>query len=648
MFRPYSVAPITPITPANILPSLGANNQPVKKMTKEGIVPLGPAPKGGITPSDITLLGGQPVTTSGGQPVTGPPQSLGELPSAINIDAPELDIFYRSEGYPFDFYAGLKDPFMKGNIDENSFLITSKLYDFNQGEAAYLNNAGDPTIGQNPFLNPMTQQPQQLGSVESVKLNVDPNDMQYTDGTDQMLQLQAEYDVNPLTGKPYGDGSLDHSIDGTVLTADGQKGMTVLPPASPGQLEVGDKGIQGPSIDTNIKAPNTLGTPENIEDAAKQELNNKLVSDAMGQEPFDAERYYLFKGTLDTAALMRNMMQEPPPGQYFKRPHLERIRMDRQPYEDARQQVREQGRTSYRGARESLSQMSDFIKMNQAVTAGTQEALSNIGSAEAQQELQVDLQNQQIANQENMMQTEIANQEMGINYQMQAEAQRYKDAMISQQLARIGDTVGAYAMYKNQKEQAMRQEELSKRQTNLVNELQMNWMKYEATKTELASQGYQEAEKKAVNNYIQEQQKALLESDDFKILREEFGDDYDPLTANIRAKKYKMEKQQLDYNQALIDQGIERNKDMDDIAWTEAQEKFEDLKKKTAELAEVVDKDKAIYEAEKAFYDRVRNDFNISGARQNFQTEYLRQAGLPTSSEFIQSVESAIAASRQL
>jgi hypothetical protein len=467
-----------------------------------------------------------------------------------------------------------------------------------------------------------------------------PTDMTNEFGIEMNI---SDYDKQELARLQ--QGMPEQTIDGTVVTAEGQQGMTVLPKINPGQLSTGDKGIQGPSVDTTIQAPTTMAT-EDPQKMVEDTIAEEVTKTAEGQG-FDPNAYYLFKGMLDTGALMRNMMQEPPPGQYLKQPHLERIRMDRTPYVDARQQVKEMGRASYRGARENISQMSDFLKMSQAVTTGTQEQMANITTAEAQQELAVDQQNQQIANQENMMQTDTMNREMAMNYQIQAEAQRYKDSMISHQLARIGDTAGAYAMYQNQKEQAMKQEEIQKKQANLANQMQVNWMKYEATKSELGSEAYAEAERSAINKYIKDQQQALLAEDDFKVLAEEFPDGYDPVNADMNALRYKNIAANVDYRKAQLQEPVKgENENVEDYNNRLAtyEQKMADIEKAEKEAERL----KTIVDAERKFMDRIKSDFDISGQRREFQSSYLEKAGLPTSAEFIQSVESAVDAYRQL
>ena len=434
--------------------------------------------------------------------------------------------------------------------------------------------------------------------------------------------------------------AMEETIDGTEVTATGQKGMTVLPSAKPGMLDVGDKGLTAPT--TTELAP--IGVPTEKEEGLQGALDNKLTGEETG---FNADDYYLAKGMIDAGLFARNLAQGPPPTMSMRKPQLERLRMNRQPYEEARQDIREMSAAAMAGGRQNLSQMSDYLKMSQAITTGTQERLAQVGSAEAQQEMQVDMQNQQIANQETMMETDVLNQEMMQNYQIQQEAQRYRDKALSESVAKVTDTMGAYAMYKNQKEQALRQEEVSKKQANLANEMQLNWMKYEAAKSELSSQGYQEAEKQEINKYIKTQGAKLLGDKDMQILVETFGENYDPTDRDKNYKKYAKELANYEYRME-VNKEPERESYDNEEDFLKDQKTWEDFQKWQPKKQEEIEKMKAIVDAEKLYYEKVQQEFDISGQRKAFQSKYLTEAGLPTTAEFIQSVESAIEASRQI
>lgn len=396
--------------------------------------------------------------------------------------------------------------------------------------------------------------------------------------------------------------------------------------------------LQDPTVDQTVDS--STNTPTN-----KTTQSNTTYSEQPGG--FTPEKYYAFKGLLDAGALFHNMVQGPPPNLSLKLPQMNRIRMDRTPYEQQRTDIERMGQQSYRKLREGISQSSDLMKGLAAVTTGTQEAMRQVGTAEAQQELQVEQANQQIAAQENQMQTQLLNQEQQMNYQLQDQAQKFKDQMISQQLGRIGDTAGAYANYLYNKEQANKATQLFKEQANLVNDIQLKWMQYEVAQKELGTPEYMKAEDKAALQFIQETQNEMLESEKYKDLKEQLGSVKYTDFIN-RAKDY-------DYNQRLIQQAQQKiaqepkrlDSDTDEV-WNQKMDLYTKQKEQYEKMSSAFEQQKALFQKEKEFWEEGRTKFTNSTARQDFRSSYLAERGLPTTAEFSQSIESLMSAARQL
>lgn len=425
----------------------------------------------------------------------------------------------------------------------------------------------------------------------------------------------------------------------------GMLSNTPIPTVTPGQLPVTNAfpTAQGPLPGTQDRqgTPTVTGQPTTEEEQKRQ---------------FSPEDYYGLKGILDMGALMNNIIQAPPPSLQFQMPHFERMRMDRTPFEQMRTEVQQTGRESYRGLREGISQASDLMKGLAAVTSGTQENMANIGSQEAQQKLQVEQTNQQIAMQENQQQSATINQEAQTNYQIQQQAQMFKDQMINEQMANSLSTLGAYTDFINRKEEAAKATELSKNQTTLANDVQVQMLKYAATQNELASSGYQEAETQNMYNYMMNVQKDLYNSPEYAALKEHYGDDYEIRTIDANAQQHKA-------NQALYDtwtkiykgftetpvkgQGAGVDPAETDDMYKLRLDKWNNKKGEYEKMKQIVEGNSKIIDLEQKFYNQLKGSFDKSGERARFQSSYLKEKGLPTTEEYVQTLESLMQSARQ-
>lgn len=392
---------------------------------------------------------------------------------------------------------------------------------------------------------------------------------------------------------------------------------------------------------------------------------------AKGDSKFSPKDYYLAKGLMDTVALFNNMIQPPPPGIAMKLPHSERMRLDRTPYELQRTLAKEAQTQSNRAMREGMSQASDMMKANAASQGVTQDQLRQVGGQEAQAMQSVDQMNQQIANQENMAQTELLNKEAVTNYEIQARAKEAKDANINKQLEQIGNTMGAYAQYMHSKEMSDKITKNYKQQADMSNRLQLAMLEHEMTQKELGSDVYKEAEKKVVNDYIKANKINLLKDPKYSKIVSKYGEDYDPTTIANREQQYQnfktyneqLSKKYGDFKKAPdAPTPIVRVANEKDEDWAAREKQYQtDVTNYQYDVKEYNDA-KAIYDKnvtdvnemkelldeEKKFEQDIMGSYNIADEKKKFQSSYLKERGLPESKDILETVRSMIESYRQM
>jgi hypothetical protein len=260
---------------------------------------------------------------------------------------------------------------------------------------------------------------------------------------------------------------------------------------------------------------------------------------------------------------------------------------------------------------------------------------------------------------DNLFKTEMLNQEAMTNYQMQQQAQQFKDQMVSAQLNRLGDTAGAYSDYVVKKELAQKMTDMSKDQADKGNAIQVAMLKYQAGQNELNSDAYKEAQRQSVNQYINETKTNLLNDPRYSSL----GANYDPLTLDQRENKYKTLEQRLGILSDSHDGFSEESKpiaptrtaDMDDAKWNSVeadykkrQYRWESDKEAYDKYKLELDKAKPVIELEKQFQTELKNAYDISGKRQDFQSDWFKKRGLKTYAEVIEEVETLTNPNRQI
>lgn len=365
---------------------------------------------------------------------------------------------------------------------------------------------------------------------------------------------------------------------------------------------------------------------------------------------FDPERYYMFKGALDSSALFNNMVQETPPPMQFALTKSPRIRQDRTELVNAQEQIKQQTGAMARGMREGMSQASSLMTGYNALASQMGQNLGQVGIAGAQQALQVEQQNQNIAAQEEQQNAGIINQEMATNYQIQQQAQIAKNAAVSNQLARVGDTAGAYAQYKAMKTQSDKIEEHSKTQSNLTNDIQLQMLKYQETQNALSSSNYSEAEDGAVMQHFKDTQESLYNDPKYSALREAFGDNYEPTKISEREAKFKSYESNWNQNLAVWGNFLAppAQGQMNDEQYQNILGQYEAAKASYEKSKPEYDKLVALHKQDKEFYQQLKGSFDTTGTRENFQSNYLKERGLPSSSEYVQSLVTLIESARQL
>jgi hypothetical protein len=580
---------------------------------------------------------GAPLAVIDEKPVLVPPVSLyGEnMPLPEEIKVPPVVPINNQEpftdyGLPYpEVYTdpkNMKYPADAPVLEMPGFRIASTMRKFTPNTN---NNSGDiivdPVSGQ-PMLN-MDKNLQ--GNQE---INVPPSNL-LTQGippaeqTVPLNQQTTPYDMQNLMPEVLREKMM---APGTGVLNPYTGTINPMPVKGPGQITVPEMNLPIAELPPEQRTE----TPEALTEQEKTQANS------LGMTP---EQYYMLKGTMDLGALFNNMIQQPPPSLQMAIPHMEKIRMDRTPFEQQRTDIEKMGRQSYRGLREGVSQVSDLLKGIQAVTSGTQEAMRQVGTAEAQAALQVEQTNQQISNQEQAMQTDILNQEQQANLVAGYQAQMHKDQMVSNQLARIGDTAGAYAQYLYGKEEAKRHEEANKLEVEQANELQVNWLKYEAAKSELGSPEFNSSEQAAIKQQGKDIAKNLLGDPKYGALKNKYGDAEPSYTDYVsryeqEANTYEPIISSISQFEKLYSNGAPVETDFDSPeAYKNALSRYE--QHKTLYDTHKDDPNLTAYQQEGQFWKDVYNKWDKEGMKAKHAEQYLSERGLPTTAQFVSSLE---------
>jgi hypothetical protein len=356
-----------------------------------------------------------------------------------------------------------------------------------------------------------------------------------------------------------------------------------------------------------------------------------------------AEGYYLGNAMLNATAAINNMVQPEPPSIQMKIPHFERQRLNPEPYDNMRSQVRDQGTQAYRLQRENISQASDLMKGLAAVTSGTQQGLMNVGLQQATADQQIQGINQQISMQEQGLQTDTLNKEAITNWQIQDEFYKTKGQAISSALAGLSQTGGQYAKYKTMQDMVEKQDAINKSAAEINNEMQASLLEYELSETALSSQEYQDyykSQRKAEQDRIN---KELLGDEKYKALSDynngvlpsyssyQYNIDSPESQEKLRtinvAKRFQSE---YPLGAAPDIAKFPNDKDGYDKAVAEYN------KYKTYNDRYLNDPRYKAYEAEQAFWNEALEKFNESSLKKSTAETYLKSRGLTTQTDLLQ------------
>jgi hypothetical protein len=356
-----------------------------------------------------------------------------------------------------------------------------------------------------------------------------------------------------------------------------------------------------------------------------------------------AEGYYLGNAMLNASAAINNMVQPEPPSIQMKIPHFERQRLNPEPYDNMRSQVRDQGTQAYRLQRENISQASDLMKGLAAVTSGTQQGLMNVGLQQATADQQIQGINQQISMQEQGLQTDTLNKEAITNWQIQDEFYKTKGQAISSALAGLSQTGGQYAKYKSMQDMVEKQDAINKSAAEVNNEMQASLLEYELSETALSSQEYQDYYKSQRKTEQDRINKELLGDEKYKALSDynngvlpsyssyQYNIDSPESQEKLRtinvAKRFQSE---YPLGAAPDIAKFPNDKDGYDRAVAEYN------KYKTYNDRYLNDPRYKAYEAEQAFWNEALEKFNESSLKKSTAETYLKSRGLTTQTDLLQ------------
>jgi len=366
------------------------------------------------------------------------------------------------------------------------------------------------------------------------------------------------------------------------------------------------------------------------------------------------EAYYLGKSMLDATALINNMVQPQPPSMQMKIPHYERQRLNPEPYDAMRSQMRDQGTQAYRLQRENISQASDLMKGLAAVTSGIQQGLMQVGMQQAGAEQQIQGINQQISMQEQQQQTQMLNQESATNYQIQQQAQQYKDQMVSAQLARLGDTAGAYAKYVNMKDIVSKQDAVNKAAIQSTNDIQNAMLQYQMHKDAMDSDEYKSAWAQHWTKTLDQMSTDKIKDERFGALKEYYGEmspkysDYQRIAMDPTfTKSYYQKKNDYENFQRLYPGGVapDKTKYANETDYNNAVADFQKAEANSKAFTE--DKSYKQFEQMQDFWTEIGNERDESGERKRFADQYMGQRGYYTTEQLLKTVQEALDRSKQ-
>ena len=483
---------------------------------------------------------------------------------------------------------------------------------------------------------------QPLISVPIEDMTKVPKDVIETPGLKSFYGKLTEPDSNPFVGIKGLSNNENQTIDYTpflspeerliAMAPEGPKGVTVAEAAMP-------KVIMNPFI-ANVSGPKITSI-------------NPIPSENTGKDSkYDiAEKYYAGKAGLDAVALFNNMIQPEPPSLQVKLPHYERMKLNPEPYDTMRSEMRDQGTQAYRMQRENVSQASDLMKGLAAVTSGIQQGLMQVGMQQAGAEQQMQQANQQIASQETDQQTQMLNQEAAANYQIQQQAQMVKDSMISKQLESLNNTAGAFTKYSLMKEHTERQDKMNKLASEINNELQAALVENELIDNALGSEDFKTYYSSLKSEELKKIREGLLSDEKYKALSEYYGGvapDYSRWVMMQDSPEYQRKLQHIAGAKEFEKKYPTAPKKEDytsDIDWQNAEREY-----KNQEAIYNKIKSDPMYSAielESQYWKEALGKFNESDLKKSAAENYLSSRGLTSQKELFGRIKSITDRTRQ-
>jgi hypothetical protein len=360
-----------------------------------------------------------------------------------------------------------------------------------------------------------------------------------------------------------------------------------------------------------------------------------------------AEGYYLGNAMLNASAAINNMVQPEPPSIQAKIPHFERQRLNPEPYDNMRSQIRDQGTQAYRLQRENISQASDLMKGLAAVTSGTQQGLMNIGMQQAGAEQQIQNANQQISMQEQSMQTDVLNNEAVTNWKIQDEFYKTKGQAISSALAAMSQTGGQYAKYKTMQDMVSKQDAINKSAAEVNNQMQASLLEYQLAESALSSQEYQDYYKSQRSAEQERINKELLGDDKYK----SFNDYYNGVIPSYSSYQYNIDSPESQEKLRTVNVAKRFQSEYplgaapDETKFVNDPDGYKAAVAQYNKYKEYNDKYNndpryKAYEAEQAFWKEALEKFNESTLKKSTAETYLKSRNLRTQSEVFERLKS--------
>jgi hypothetical protein len=440
-------------------------------------------------------------------------------------------------------------------------------------------------------------------------------------------ELPIEF--TPAQSTPFGDPQAKQFVDHPVQDPDFYRKSSQPEPwymsDDPNLLEV-DPSYIDESKFTLAADPTTTVSPTGDTMYTKP----KVPGESTSVDDKNASTYFgLLKG-MDIAALIKNSMQPPPPTIQDPITNLSRVDLDTAHLENQKAMIKEGMNKSFRLLREGTGQVSDLMRGVGAVQVAEQEGLRQVGGAERELRNQEILINTDIANKEQMMIDQQNKEEARTNYQLQAEGQRVKDQMITQNLSEIKKDFMYETQYWEQKKAIKRQEEYDKDFINRQENLQLLHLAHEQTKEFKNSAEYKTGLAEAKLNYktdIEEQMRGGG-----------YGEPFDFTTISEDKEEYNKAKKTNDDEAERIKVKPTPDPNRDDEYNAEQERKWNTSKEALKEARELNAKKALEIQRKSRYYIEYNRLVKGSGVEKKWDNEYYKRTGMMSPEQINKSI----------